>query len=199
MPFERPPPPFDRTALEPHLSADAVDQIWARYVAHLAALEALLPDPDATPALEDLLRTAQGARFHHAAQAWNIAFYLQSLAAPAVSVGNAPSGAVLAAIEQRYGGPTALRARFDAVVDDAAGRGWTWLVRRREGGLGIVATSPGATPVTGDDRPLLAYARPARTDDGLVDGCGMPVLPLDAFWQLVDWRGVAARWSGAGH
>lgn len=201
MPFELPPLPFDRSALEPHLSGEMVDRLGDCQRVHLAALQALLPDAtDAgtdggcmpSPTLADIVRTAQGARFHHAAQACSIDFYVRGLAPPAACGGSAPTGELLAAIVQRYGNVAALCAHFGLTTGAAPAPGWTWLVRRREGGLGIVRTAHAATPITGDDRPLLAHWTPGDADEGEAT-----LLPLDAFWHVVDWRGVAAHWSGA--
>ena len=44
MPFELPPLPHDRTALEPHLPADTVDQRRREQQAHLDAVNAAIAD-----------------------------------------------------------------------------------------------------------------------------------------------------------
>lgn len=201
MPFDLPPLPFDRSALEPHVPGVVIDRLRERQRAHLAALDALMPavadagtdgEPAPSPILADVVRTTQGACFHHAAHAWNIDFCLRGLAPPAAGGVDASTGDLLAAIVQRFGSPAALCARFDRMARAAEAPGWTWLVRRREGGLGLVRTMQAATPITGDDLPLLAYWSPEDADEAEATR-----VPLDAFWHVADWRGVSARWAGA--
>ena len=200
MSLELPPLPFDRSALEPHVPGEAVDRLRHHQRLHLSALAALMPgtpsDADTASApvpvatLADIVRTAQGVRFHHAALAWNIDFCLRGLAPVTAGGGAAPVGDLPAAITQRFGTVAALCMRFDATVREAPAPGWTWLVRRREGGLGIVRTAQAATPLTGEDLPLLAHWSAGDVGEG-----DQALLPLEAFWRVVEWRAVSARWA----
>src|SRR3546814_10612555 len=77
MAIELPPLPYERSALEPHISAETVDFHYGKHQrAYVDRLNELVADtPFAEAALEDIVRGAQGAMYNNAAQAWNHAFY----------------------------------------------------------------------------------------------------------------------------
>ncbi|WP_394000992.1 superoxide dismutase [Luteimonas sp. WGS1318] len=192
MPLELPALPYDRTALEPHLSGETLDQHHGHHQrALIERVNALTAGTELDEApLEAIVRKAQGELFDHAAQAWNNAFYWHSLR-PSAAGGSGPKGALGEAVTRDFGDVDTLRARFNAVALRQFGAGWVWLVQRPDGRLGIVATANAATPLTGDDTPLLAVslwehaAYPDYRDN-------RPRY-LEAFWQLVSWDSVAAR------
>ncbi|HRO28611.1 MAG TPA: Fe-Mn family superoxide dismutase, partial [Luteimonas sp.] len=103
-------------------------------------------------------------------------------------------GALAEAIAGAFGDAKRLRERFDEAALRLAGPGgWVWLVRRRDGRLAILATPGSVTPLTGDDKPLLAcclWPHAFAQDYG-----DSRERYLAAFWQLVDWKVVAARLS----
>ena len=193
MPIELPPLPYERSALEPHISAETVDFHHGKHQrGYVDRLNELVAGTDLAEApLEEIVRTAQGAVFNNAAQAWNHAFYWQCLRPAAGGGGGVPSGALAEAIDKAFGGVEALRGQFDALALKVFGSGWVWLVQRADGGLALAATSNAATPLTGSDVPLLAcdvwehaYYIDYRNARGKY---------LEAFWNLVDWDFVAAN------
>ncbi len=192
MPLELPALPYDRTALEPHLSADVLDFHHGHHQRALVErVNALVAGTDLEDrSLDAIVRAAQGALFDHAAQAWNNTFYWHSLRPPAAG-GGAPGGKLAEAIAQQFGDVATLRRRFDAAAMQHFGAGWVWLVQRADGRLGIVVTANAATPLTGEDTPLLAASlwEHATYPDHREDRQRY----LDAFWQLVSWDSVAAR------
>ena len=128
--------------------------------------------------------------FDHAAQAWNNIFYWHSLR-PAAAGGSAPKGALAEAVARDFGDVAALRQRFDTIALRHFGAGWVWLVQRADGRLGIVSTANAATPVTGDDTPLLAASMWEHA--AYPDYRDNRARYLEAFWHLVSWDSVAAR------
>lgn len=191
MPIEASPLPYDATALEPHLSGTVVARHRARQEAHLAALSSAIADgPLDGLALEDVVRQARGATFDHAAQAWNDAFYWNALRPVAAHAATAPTGALSEAVAAAFGDLAGLKRQFAAVALRITGSGWVWLVRRLGGALAVVATANSATPLTGDDRPLLACS---LWEHAWIGDHESRERYLDAFWQLVDWKAVAAR------
>ena len=87
MPFELPPLPYAKDALQPHISAETLDFHYGRhhqtYVTNLNNLTQ--GKPEANQSLEELIRTApEGGLFNNAAQVWNHTFYWNSIA-PAVA------------------------------------------------------------------------------------------------------------------
>lgn len=84
-----------------------------------------------------------------------------------------------------FGDFAAFRSRFEEAARHLPGHGRVWLAQRKDGRLAIVATPASATPLTGQDTPLLAC--PVAGDH---DARGKA---FAAFWPLVDWKTVAAR------
>jgi Fe-Mn family superoxide dismutase len=193
MPIELPPLPYDRSALEPHLSAETVDYHYGRHHrAYVERVNELVAGTGLAEApLEEIVRKAQGALFDNAAQAWNHAFYWRCLKPAAGGGGGAPEGALAAAIERSFGGFDDFRRQFDALALKVFGSGWTWLVRRADGGLALAATSNAATPLTGSDVPLLACD--VWEHAYYIDHRNARAKYLEAFWQVVDWDFVASN------
>lgn len=192
MPLDLPALPYDRTALEPHLSGDTLDHHHGHHQrALIDRVNALIAGTELEDApLDVIVRKAQGALFDHAAQAWNNIFYWHSLR-PAAAGGSAPKGALADAVARDFGDAAALRRRFDAIALRHFGAGWVWLVQRADGRLGLVATANAVTPITGDDTPLLASSMWEHA--AYPDYRENRARYLDAFWQLVSWDSVAAR------
>jgi Fe-Mn family superoxide dismutase len=65
------------------------------------------------------------------------------------------------------------------------GSGWAWLVKKGDGTLDIVQTSNAATPLTGDDVPLLTCD--VWEHAYYIDYRNARPKYLEAFWGLVNW------------
>ncbi|WP_295525254.1 superoxide dismutase [Novosphingobium sp. Chol11] len=157
MSIELPPLPFADDALEPHLSAHALmlhhDKHHANYVAKLNALVengplAALPLEEIIHASEDDL--ARKDIYNNAAQAWNHAFFWNSLSADGA---DRPGGSLAAAIDKDFGSLAAFKEAFTKVAVGAFGSGWIWLVSEA-GKLAIIKTSNAETPVGSHRVPL---------------------------------------------
>ncbi len=179
MPFQLPPLPFARDALQPAMSAETLDYHHGKHhKAYVDKTNALLADRQGEEtSLIEVVRMAsergdQGL-FNSAAQIWNHSFFWQCLA-PAE--GQQPSGKLKALIEDEFGGTNAL---LKALKDEAVGHfsnGWAWLVLNR-GKLEITSLHDADTP--------LVY-------DGMV-----PLLTLD-LWEhayYIDYRNERPRYA----
>ena len=193
MAFELPPLPYEKNALEPHISAETLEFHHGKHHAtYVTKLNGLVEGTDlADKSLEELVRTTDGGIFNNAAQIWNHTFYWHCLSP---NGGGEPSGELAAAITATWGS----FADFQAALNDKAvnnfGSSWTWLVKKADGSLDIVNTSNAATPLTDDSlTPILtvdlwehAYyidyrnARPAY---------------LTGFWQLINWEFAAQNFA----
>ncbi len=193
MPIDLPALPYDRAALQPHLSSDTVDlhhgHLQRAHVERVNALAAGTPFADA--ALAAIARGAQGALADHAAQAWSDDLYWRGLRPNTSGTPGEPDGALMAAIVKAFGDAAGLRRRFDEVALRAFGAGWVWLLQRPDGALAIAFTPNAATPLAGDATPLLACCLWEHA--WLLDYRHARDRYLAAFWQLVDWKAVAAR------
>ncbi|HEJ8087821.1 TPA: superoxide dismutase [Fe] [Serratia liquefaciens] len=187
MSFELPTLPYEKNALEPHISAETLEYHYGKHHnAYVVNLNNLLKGSEFEGlSLEAIIKASSGGIFNNAAQVWNHTFYWHCLSPQG---GGEPQGKLAAAINQAFGSFTAFREQFSDAAVKNFGAGWTWLVKKPDGSLAIINTSNAATPLTGEDKPLLtvdvwehAYyidyrnARPAY---------------LENFWALVNWAFV---------
>lgn len=156
MSLTLPPLPYAIDALEPHISRRTLaahhGHHHAAYVAKARALTQRTPLESAE--LDDLViaSASQDRRlFNAAAQAWNHAFYWQSMRPGG---GGAAHGAIAECIEQSFGSQSTFNQQFVAAASDHFGSGWIWLVL--DGGrLRILATDNADNPLVAGAAPLL--------------------------------------------
>jgi Fe-Mn family superoxide dismutase len=133
MAFELPGLPYDKTALEPHISAKTLEFHHGKHHAtYVTNLNNLIKDSDlASKSLEDIIMVAakdlpakQGL-FNNAAQVWNHTFFWNCMKKGG---GGKPSGKVLAAIEAAFGSYEKFAEEFKNAALTQFGSGWAWLV-----------------------------------------------------------------------
>ena len=149
-----PPLPYAVDALAPHMSKETFEYHYAKHhQAYATNLNNLIPGTEfAEASLEAIIKKATGPIFNNAAQVWNHSFFWNSLK-PAG--GGAPSGALAAAINAKWGSFDAFKEAFTKSAVGNFGSSWTWLVKKPDGTVDIANTSNAATPLTGADKPLL--------------------------------------------
>ncbi|MDA3914739.1 Fe-Mn family superoxide dismutase, partial [Oleiagrimonas sp.] len=154
MAIELPQLPYEKNALEPHISAETLEYHYGKHhQGYVNKLNGMLEGSDAAgKSLEDIIKTSDGGMFNNAAQIWNHTFYWNSLSP---NGGGDPTGKLADALTKAFGSVDAFREKFSTAAAGNFGSGWTWLVQRTDGSLAIVNTANAATPVTGDDKPLL--------------------------------------------
>jgi Fe-Mn family superoxide dismutase len=154
MPFALPPLPYAQDALAPHISKETFEFHYGKhhqaYVTNLNNLVAGTPN-EGKP-LEEVVRNSQGPVFNNAAQVWNHTFFWSSMKPGG---GGQPGGALLAAINAKWGSFAAFKEAFTKSAVGNFGSGWTWLVKKPDGSVDIVNTSNAATPLTTTDKALL--------------------------------------------
>ena len=202
MPQVLPALPYAFNALEPHIDAQTMeihhDKHHAAYVNNLNAAiekhpelgdktaEELIKDLGAVP--EDIrpaVRNNGGGHVNHSLF-WEI-----------LTPGGAaaPTGALADAIDATFGSFDAFKTAFNDAGVKRFGSGWVWLVKGADGKLAIVSTanqdnpvSEGHFPIFGNDVWEHAYylkyqnRRPEY---------------LGAFWNVVNWDIVGARFDAA--
>lgn len=190
MAIELPALPYDRTALEPHISAETIDYHYSKHhQAYVTNLNNLITGTEFENAdLESIVRKAQGGLFNNAAQVWNHTFYWNCLKPHG---GGAPAGKLAEAIDAAFGSFDAFKAEFSKTAIGTFGSGWAWLVQRPDGGLALVSTSNAATPLTGTDKPLLTCD--VWEHAYYVDYRNARPKYVEAFWNLVNWDFVSAQ------
>ena len=204
--FTQQPLPYGYAALEPHIDARTME---IHYTKHAAAYASNLRDAakeegvDTTQPLEQVLasiskystkmRNNGGGHYNHELF-WSI------LAPPsAEGLSGSPEGSLLKALKASFGSYEAFVAQFETAAKTRFGSGWAWLLIDASGKL-VVSSTPN------QDNPLM----------DLAEVKGTPILGLDvwehayylhyqnrrpdyvaAFWKLVNWNAVAARFAAA--
>jgi superoxide dismutase, Fe-Mn family len=200
MPYSVPDLAYAFDALEPHVDARTMeihhDKHHAAYVTNLNAalegtgldgqsIEDLIANLDQVP--EDKRTAVRNNGGGHA----NHSLFWEIMSPHG---GGAPAGDLAAAIDSTFGSLDTLKAQVNDAGVKRFGSGWTWLVSSGTG-LAVVSTpnqdSPvmdGATPLLGIDVWEHAYYlnyQNRRPDY------------LAAWWNVVNWDAVAARFAAA--
>ena len=202
MAFTLPPLPYPTNALEPTIDQQTMEIHHGKhhnaYVTNLNNAIAGKADLEAL-SIEDLcknisklpadvqgpIRNNGGGHFNHTLF-WNIM---------GPNAGGAPTGALGEAITATFGSFDAFKEAFGKAGITRFGSGWAWLIVK-DGKLAITS--------------------PPNQDNPLMDGSGTPILGLDvwehayylkyqnkrpdyigAWWNVVNWTEVAARYTAA--
>jgi Fe-Mn family superoxide dismutase len=200
MAYSVPPLTYDFGALEPHIDARTMeihhDKHHAAYVTNLnAALEGtewmdrpienvlanleIIPDDKRTA-----VRNNGGGHANHTLF-WEIM---------GPGGGGEPSGDLAAAIESTFGSFADLKSQVNEAGVKRFGSGWSWLVWDGTG-LAVYSTANQDSPVMESDVPLLGvdvweHAYYLNYQNRRPDY-------LEAWWNVVNWDAVAARYDAA--
>ena len=186
--------PYDKSALQPHISAETLefhhDKHHATYVANLNKLIAGTEFADMS--LEDIvLKAPAGGVFNNAAQVWNHTFYFNCMAPDA---GGEPTGAVADAINSAFGSFADFKEKFATSAATNFGSGWTWLVKNADGSVEIVNTSNAGCPLTDGKTPLQTID--VWEHAYYVDKRNARPAYVESWWNLVNWDFVAKQLAG---
>jgi len=184
MAFELPALPYERNALEPHISSETLDYHYGKHHnTYVQKLNGLVEGTDLEgKSLEDIIKTSSGGVFNNAAQIWNHTFYWNSLSP---NGGGEPTGAVADAINAAFGSFADFQAKFNDMAVNNFGSSWTWLVKKADGTLDIVNTSNAATPITEGLTPLITVDLWEHAY--YIDYRNVRPDYLKGFWALVNW------------
>lgn len=185
--------PFDRSALEPHMSSNTLSFHYDRHhKGYARKLEKLAKGTDyENLSLEETIvkarKEAQIDILNNAAQVWNHNFFWKSLSPN----GGKPDGRIKNLIEARFNDVGEFNDQFRAAATGLFGSGWVWLVL--DGGeISIITSSNADSPVGTDLIPLLTLDvwEHAYYLDYQNERAGF----VDAFLDnLVNWNFVAAN------
>ena len=186
-----PPLPYSESALEPHISRETVHFHYdVHHRTYINKLNELIAGTDFEHcSLEEIVRNSTGNLFNNAGQAWNHNFYWRCLTPGGSS---APEGPLAAAIRAEFGSQADFEAQFSKVAEGLFGSGWAWLIQNADGGLAIIHTGNAGSPIRSGQHPLLTCD--VWEHAYYIDYRNRRPDYLKAFWQLVDWRAVEARY-----
>lgn len=150
--------PFDKSALEPFISARTFEFHHGKHhKAYVDNTNKLIEKTDLDGKdLETIIRIAakdskKNGLFNNAAQIWNHSFFWQCLKPGG---GGKPSGQVADMIDKDLGGYDKFAADFKNAGATQFGSGWAWLVKKDDK-LAITSTPNADTPITHGATPLL--------------------------------------------
>ncbi len=156
--FDLPPLPYPMDALAPYISEQTMEFHYGKHhKAYVDNLNKLIKDTEFEQmSLEDVVKnTAErkdlGGIFNNAAQAWNHAFFWQSMKP---NGGGEPSGELKKKIERDFGSYDNFKAEFKTAATTQFGSGWAWLVEK-DGKLSIMKTSNADTPIAHGYKPII--------------------------------------------
>ncbi|GGW74257.1 superoxide dismutase [Fe] [Alteromonas halophila] len=186
MAFELPALPYEKNALEPHISSETLDYHYGKHHAtYVTKLNGLVEGTDMeNKSLEEIIKSSDGGVFNNAAQIWNHTFYWHCLSP---NGGGEPTGPLADAINAKWGSFDDFKAAFNDKAVNNFGSSWTWLVKTADGSLDIVNTSNAETPISGDAHlPLLTVDLWEHAY--YIDYRNARPKYLEGFWALVNWE-----------
>ena len=157
MAFKLPELPYSLNALEPHMSASTLAVHHGKH--HQTYIDALNQAITGTPFEQQTLEqiivatrddSAHIKLFNNAAQAWNHAFFWNSMTPDAT----APSQLLEKMLDADFGGLASFKTKFKDSALSQFGSGWTWLVSEANQ-LKIITTSNAENPLGKKQTPLL--------------------------------------------
>lgn len=192
MAFELPALPYDKNALEPHISAETLEYHYGKHhQAYVTKLNELIEGTeDADKSLEEIMQSASGNLFNQAAQVWNHTFYWHCLSPHG---GGEPSGALAEAINARFGSFARFKETFNANAVANFGAGWTWLIKTDDGGVDIVNTSNADTPIAHGQTPLMTID--VWEHAYYIDYRNARPKYLENVWNVLNWGFVAQNFN----
>jgi Fe-Mn family superoxide dismutase len=139
MKFQLPPLPYEKSALEPHVSARTVEFHYEKHHrGYLNKLEKAIGDTaQAEKSLVQIIRESEGHVFNLAAQVWNHSFYWDSMRPGG---GGEPTGELASAIKRDFGDYATFAKQFAEAANGEFGSGWGWLILSRQG-LAVINSS----------------------------------------------------------
>jgi Fe-Mn family superoxide dismutase len=207
MSFELPSLPYAPNALEPHIDARTMEIHHGKH--HLTYItnlnKALESHPDlAAKSIDELVTgvaslpdSVKTAVRNNGGGHWNHSFFWNIMAPGA---GGSPLGSLAKAIDEAFGSYAEFQAKFEASGATRFGSGWVWLTLKADGTLCVCSTP-------NQDNPLMV---------GITECPGTPLLGCDvwehayylnyqnrradylkAFWNVVNWDAVNARYEAA--
>lgn len=199
MAFELPDLPYAFDALEPNIDARTMeihhDRHHAGYTSNLN--NAIAGTDLENKSIENILANVGG---NNAVRNNGGGYYNHNLFWKVLSPdgGGTPDGALGQAINSRFGSFQEFKDEFSKAAATRFGSGWAWLIVDKAGKLAISSTP-------NQDNPLMDVAEVK----------GTPILGLDvwehayylkyqnkrpdyiqAFWNVINWKEVAARFAG---
>ncbi len=201
MSFELPSLPYDFSALEPTIDTQTMqihhDKHHAAYVTNLnkalegapelagKSIDEIVANLNAVPEkIRQAVINNGGGHYNHTLF-WEIM---------GPKGGGEPKGDLAKAIEAAFGNYEGLREKVNTAGMTRFGSGWAWLVADKAGQLQVLSTANQDCPLSNGQQPILGvdvweHAYYLKYQNRRADYLG-------AWWNVVNWEAVAARYAG---
>ena len=191
--------PYAPDALEPVISKETIEFHYGKhlqtYVDNLNKLVAGT-EFEGLP-LEEIVCKSQGGIFNNAGQILNHNLYFGQFKAVTDDglqvTENAPSGALLEAINRDFGSFEAFQKEFEQKGVTLFGSGWVWLSADKDGKLVITQETNANNPITKGLKPLLTMD--VWEHAYYIDYQNRRAAHLQALWQIINWEEIARRYA----
>ncbi|MEK6775478.1 MAG: superoxide dismutase [bacterium] len=158
MPITLPGLPYEKNALEPHISANTLEFHYGKHHnAYVVNTNKLIEGTDlANKDLEEIIKKTSGDAskagiFNNAAQVWNHSFYWKCMKPGG---GGKPTGSIAKKIDAAFGSYEKFVEEFKNAGATQFGSGWAWLVLK-DNKLQVMKTANADTPIAHGIKPLL--------------------------------------------
>jgi len=176
--------PFEKTALEPYISAETIDFHYGKHhQTYVDNLNKLIVWTDfENKDLETIIKTSTWGIFNNAAQVYNHSFYWECLKKD-ISLNDFSE--IKELIERDFWSLEEFKNIFTTNALWNFGSGWTWLVLNTENKLEIINTSNAATIITTENKALLVVD--IWEHAYYIDVRNARAKYLENFFHLINW------------
>ena len=187
--------PYAPEALEPVISRETIEYHYGKHLqTYVDNLNKLVAGTEfETMTLEEIVCKAQGGIFNNAGQILNHNLYFMQFKAVTGEGANAPTGALLDAINRDFGSFEAFKAAFEQKGTTLFGSGWVWLAADKDGKLVITQETNANNPITKGLKPLLTMD--VWEHAYYIDYRNRRAAHLQALWQIINWEEIARRYA----
>lgn len=191
--------PYAPDALEPVISRQTIEFHYGKHLqTYVDNLNKLVvgTEFEGMP-LEEIVCKAQGGIFNNAGQILNHNLYFGQFkkvkGGESRAESNAPSGALLEAINRDFGSFEAFQKEFEQKGVTLFGSGWVWLSADKDGKLVITQETNANNPITKGLKPLLTMD--VWEHAYYIDYQNRRAAHLQALWQIINWEEIARRYA----
>lgn len=184
--------PYALDALEPAISRRTMELHYGKHLRlYVEALNRLIESTAMEgESLENVVLMAEGPLLNNAGQTLNHNLYFLQFSP---SGGGSPSGALLRAINRRWGSVENFQLTMEEAARTLFGSGWVWLAADRGDNLYILQEAGGLNPVRRELRPLLGFD--VWEHAYYLDYENRRGDHIKALWQVVNWPVVEQRFE----
>lgn len=184
--------PYAANALAPRMSEETIKFHFGKhlqtYIDNINKLVQGTPYEDMH--LKDIIKSADGAVYNNAAQAWNHILFFRTLSPTPTLLGSSISQAIAA----RWGSFEKFKEEFTKAAVGLFGSGWVFLAQDEMHELQIVSEPNAGNPMTKGMRPLMCID--VWEHAYYLDYQNRRAEYVENFWNLIDWNYVEHRLAG---